>query len=148
MLRGFMELFNLQVSILLPLIVFILLVPDALINGLYGPHWKQSIPVVRALCLVMLGRGLTNIFVPYLMATGAYRYIANIKLWETGIFLIGVVAGARLAGLIGVAVGVGIAYAFAAGLRALYVIKVGEDYSLSFFEKSFQRSECSFYQSL
>jgi lipopolysaccharide exporter len=125
MAKAFLELLDLQVTVLLPLIAFIVLVPRTVVTGLYGSHWQQSIVVVRALGLIMLGRGMTNIVVPFLMARGDYRYISKIKVLETVAFLIGVIVGCKIYGLVGVAIGGGIGFAVALAMRLRYIIKIG-----------------------
>jgi O-antigen/teichoic acid export membrane protein len=124
--RAFLELLDLQVTFLLPLITFIVLIPGTLVRALYGPHWEQSIAVVRALGFIMIGRGLSNIVVPFLLAKGDYRFISRIKLLETITFICGAYTGCKLAGLVGLALGGGIGYLVAAGMRLWYVVKIAK----------------------
>jgi O-antigen/teichoic acid export membrane protein len=124
--RAFLALLDLQLTFLLPLITFIVLVPGTVVRSLYGPHWDQSIAVVRALGFIMIGRGLSNIVVPFLMAKGDYAFISRIKLLETIVFFCGAYAGCRLAGLIGLALGGGIGYLVAAAIRLWYIVKLGK----------------------
>jgi O-antigen/teichoic acid export membrane protein len=124
--QAFLALLDLQLTFLLPLITFIVLVPGTVVRALYGPHWEQSISVVRALGFIMIGRGLSNIVVPFLMAKGDYRFISRIKFLETIVFVCGAYAGCRLAGLIGLALGGGIGYVVAAAIRLWYLVKIGK----------------------
>jgi lipopolysaccharide exporter len=124
--RAFLELLDLQVTFLLPLITFIVLVPGTVVRALYGPHWEQSIAVVRALGFIMVGRGLSNTVVPFLLAKGDYRFISRVKLLETITFICGAYAGCKLAGLVGLALGGGIGYLVAAGIRLWYIVKIAE----------------------
>lgn len=126
MRTAFIELLDLQTAILFPLIAFVVALAEPLVIAVFGAKWAASVPVVRALGLIMLGRGISLMIVPFIMANGAYRIVSKVKVIETGTFGGGVILGCQLGGVVGAALGGGIGYAVAAALRVFYVVKIGK----------------------
>lgn len=86
----------------------------------FGANFTSGVPVVRLLALVVLGRGLSQLFGALMNAHGDFGLAARFKLLEVIVFLALVPAAGYLWGLMGVASAVGTTYVFALSLRVWY----------------------------
>jgi O-antigen/teichoic acid export membrane protein len=118
--------FDLQLIMLLPVAALFGLLAAPVVMGLYGPAWSSAVPILQALVLVTLGRGLSHILAPYILAIGRFSFTASVKGLETTVFLIGVWYGASNFGPVGAAVGAGLGYLVAALARLAFVLSQGE----------------------
>lgn len=83
----------------------------------YGSAFAPAAAILVMLVPVTVGRGLINLVVPLLQATGAFAAVARLKLFELVAFMIGVTAGVVHSGATGAAAGAAIAYVLASASR-------------------------------
>jgi len=114
--RSFEGLVEVQLCALAPAVALLSIFPSEVIGLVYGDRWLEGVPVLRALALVMVGRGLSHVANPYLLATGRFSEISRSKVIELVFFGPAVYLGTRWAGLEGLALGVGFSYLVGAGL--------------------------------
>jgi O-antigen/teichoic acid export membrane protein len=125
-----------QVLIVWPTAIGACLFADVLIPALYGAEYVEAIPVLRALVFLTLGRSVANMFVTVLMAAGRYDQLSSLKWLEVVVFVPTLLIGLWLGGLVGAALGTGLAYLFAAGIRIVTICReqglTGRDQALVF----------------
>jgi O-antigen/teichoic acid export membrane protein len=120
--RTFINIFDLQITALIPLMVALMTLADSLLKVVSGPGWEPAVPCLRALGAVILGRGISNFIAPFLVANGHYQFASRVKIVETVVFLIGVVIGIHYFGIVGAALGAGIGYLVAGVTRLYYLV--------------------------
>ncbi len=115
-----------QLLLLMPVAAAWVALPDLLVTGLYGARWAPAAPVLQALVVVTLGRGISHIFAPYILAVGEYGFSARVKGIEVAVFLVATWLGAVQGGMVGAALGAGLGYLVAAAARLGFVIRRGD----------------------
>jgi PST family polysaccharide transporter len=125
MRRAYQDLVEMQICALTPVIVLLVLFAEPLVVLIYGEKWIAGARILQALVFVMLGSGLYQMNVPYMMAGGHFKLIARTKLLEMVVFLPCAYLGVRFWGLTGLAVGAGIGYLTSALVLTSFVPKVG-----------------------
>jgi len=118
-----MKVIKIQMAILIPIIIFLLSSAEPLVLIICGEEWIDAVPIVKALVLVVLGKGLAHVVVPYIMGTGNYSFISKIKIVEVVIFVIGVIVGIYYYNVVGAALGAGFGYLVAALFRLIFLCK-------------------------
>ncbi len=122
--RWFLSMFELQLAMLIPAGLGIVVMANSIVFTIYGSGWEPAIPCLRALGLVVFGRGLSNLIAPFLIANGHYAFTARVKVIETVVFLMAVYYGVSGAGLVGAALGAGFGYFVAGMVRVHYLVQV------------------------
>ncbi len=87
------------------------------VRSFYGAPFAPATVVLEALFFVMTGRAISRMTTPIILATGRYDFTSKVKGIEAALFMLGVVIGVKTAGIVGVALGAGVGYVVAAGLR-------------------------------
>lgn len=86
----------------------------------FGSSFTSGVPIVRVLSLVVVGRGLSQLFGALMNAHGAFSTSTRFRTLEVVVFLALVPAAGYLWGLLGVATSVGATYLVALSLRIWY----------------------------
>jgi len=121
--RTIENLLRFQAAIIVPFAIFIFILAKPIIYTIYGTKWDGAVPVLQALTLVFLARGVSQIIAPYLMGTGNFKFISKIKIIEVVVFLLAVYMGASFFGAVGAALGAGIGYTVSVSFRIWFLCK-------------------------
>lgn len=118
--RAFLTTFTLSVAFSLPVSLFLAITAPELILTLYGDRWARTIPLLRILALFGMFRMSFNTAAAFVQARGqAYRLLAS-QVVYAGLVLGGSWWGASVAGLEGVAWGVGAAITVMWGMAVVF----------------------------
>ena len=112
---------QIQLAIFIPCILVLFILAKPIILTVYGEKWLDAIPILQALALVLLGRGLSHLALPYIIGTGNFRFASRVKVIETTVFIIFVFPGTYYFGAVGTAIGAGIGYFVAACVRIVFL---------------------------
>lgn len=70
----------------LPAVAMLGLVAPALLPGVFGPHWREAVPVVQAMCFAALTMPLWTFSGQALSALGRPDAFARIAYWQLGLY--------------------------------------------------------------
>jgi len=73
-------------TVWLPAVAVLGLVAPELLPGVFGPHWKEAVPVVQAMCFASLTMPLWTFSGQALSALGRPDAFARISYWQLGFY--------------------------------------------------------------
>jgi O-antigen/teichoic acid export membrane protein len=115
-----------QFLTLIPFCAALLLFAPAIVEVVLGSQYAEAAPVLRALVLVALGRGVSQALSSFVIANGKVHLSSRIKTAETIGFIVTVWAGTTAGGTVGAAAGAGAAYVLGAVVRVLLAGSIGQ----------------------
>lgn len=120
----FLYILNAQLGLIFPLVGFVYIFSEPIVTLFLGIKYAPVVPILKAMTLLTLGRGVSNILVPLIIGTGNISFASRIKVVETTLFLAAIVLGGYYFNVVGVAIGAGIGYVFAALFRIIFVTRL------------------------
>jgi O-antigen/teichoic acid export membrane protein len=128
------SLLQLQLALIVPLSIFVFILARPIILTVYGDKWSAAIPILQALVLVLVARGITEIIAPFVIGTGNFKFASKVKSLEVIVFLLGVYVGTLYYGAVGAALGAGTGYLVSVGVRIWFVCQYSRISFLRFFQ--------------
>lgn len=90
---------------------------EPLVNVLLGDAYVQATGVLQIISVAILGRSVSHLISPLMVATGQFKKAAHYKVIEVAVFAIALLIGVNVGGLLGASTGVATGYLMAAALR-------------------------------
>ena len=121
--RAFDQVLQVQLLFLVPIIVGIFFFAPLIVPMVLGSDYTPSIVILQLMTVMIVGRGMSHVLDPFIIGTGFVSFASKVKVFETGVFLVAVWYGMQAYGVEGAAVGAGVGYVFAAGVRIIFVCR-------------------------
>lgn len=123
----FLELFKMQIAVLVPLSFGIYYWADPIILLFFGVKFMEAIPVLKVFSIIIFFRAFGYVVAPFLFSKGAFSYLSKIKIWEALVYAGGLVVGIYVfGGLVEAVIGISLGFFTAAISRVIYFRKYHE----------------------
>ncbi len=122
--RAFDQVLQIQLALLVPVVTGIFLFAPLLVNVVLGEKYQESVIILQLLLIVVMGRGISHVLIPFIIGAGHVQFASRVKVYEAALFLLAVWIGIDVWGVQGAATGAGIGYLFAAMARVIFVCRM------------------------
>ncbi|MCF7821138.1 MAG: lipopolysaccharide biosynthesis protein [Mariprofundaceae bacterium] len=112
---------RLMSGVLTPVVCFVAIFPENLIEFIFGSHWLPAAPVLLVLLCMGWVRGIATVFGPVLLARKRSAVIHRMKWMEFGLFICTIIPAVYYLGIVGAALVLLVVYILSLILHVLAV---------------------------